>query len=464
MRKRIFPVFLCILLIFGVLPLAGCGAKPMLDPENPVTVSLWHNYGGQMKETMDALVNEFNNTVGSEQGVIVSVTSVSSSSSIVKMLEMAANGEPGAPVLPDVTTLYPVTALFLKEKGLIADLNNYFSDVELSAYIPAFLKEGYIDDALYVFPVAKSTEVLFLNRTLFDRFSAATGVTAESLSTFEGIAKASQSYYIWTDSLTPDVEYDGKAFYMPDSWFNLAQIGMEQLNTSFIKDEQLNLTSDSYTRVFETFYRPSVEGSIAIADSYSSEFMKTGDIVCSTGSTAGVLFYGDSITYPDNTVEQVVFDVLPYPVFQGGEKVALQRGGGMSVFKSDATREYASSVFIKWFTQAKQNERFVSSTGYLPVTQEAFLSVVNAGAKSENTNVSKLLMTASGMLEEYRFYLPPVFNGFDEMDDDYTAGWKSSVLTTREEYKVLLAELSADAAYEAVSESALIEFAKSRRQ
>lgn len=463
MRKRICPVFLCLVLILGVLLLSGCGAKPVLDPENPITVSLWHNYGGQMKETMDTLVNEFNDTIGREQGVIVSVTSVSSSSSIVKMLEMAANGEPGAPVLPDVTTLYPITALFLKEKGLIADLSDYFSDAELSAYIPTFLEEGYIGDALYVFPVAKSTEVLFLNRTLFDRFSAATGITAESLSTFEGIARAAQSYYAWTDSSTPDIKNDGKAFYMPDSWFNLAQIGMEQLKISLVENEHLNLTSDSYKRVFDTLYRPSVEGGIAIADSYSSEFMKTGDIVCSTGSTAGVLFYGDSITYPDNTVEQVTFDVLPYPVFEGGEKVALQRGGGMCVFKSDLTREYAASLFIKWFTSAKQNERFVASTGYLPVTQEAFQSVVSAGAKSENVNVSKLLSTAAGMLEEYRFYLPPVFNGFDEMGEDYTAGWKASVLNAREEYKALLSEQSADAAYEAISGSALSEFAKSRR-
>ncbi|HWS30277.1 MAG TPA: extracellular solute-binding protein [Clostridia bacterium] len=458
MRIRILPVFLCLMLLLGAIPLSGCSAKPVLDPENPVTVSLWHNYGGQMKETMDALINEFNSTVGSEQGVIVSVTSVSSSSSIVKMLEMAASGEPGAPVLPDVTTLYPITALFLKEKGLIADLGDYFSDAELSAYIPAFLEEGYIGGALYVFPVAKSTEVLFLNRTLFDRFSAATGITVESLSTFEGIARAAESYYAWTDSFTPDIKNDGKAFYMPDSWFNIAQISMEQLGLSLVKDERLSLRSDPYKRVFETLYRPSVTGGIAIADSYSSEFMKTGDIVCSTGSTAGVLFYGDSITYPDNTVEQVAFDVLPYPVFKGGERVALQRGGGMCVFKSDATREYAASVFIKWFTSAKQNERFVASTGYLPVTQEAFQSVVSAGAKSGNVNVGKLLSTASGMFEEYRFYLPPVFDGLDEMGEEYTAEWKASVLSARQEYASLLAELSADAAYESASKAALSEF------
>ena len=49
-----------------------------------------------------------------------------------------------------------------------------------------------------------STEILFVNQTLFDRFSAATGISLESLSTFEGIADAALRYYEWTDSLIPD--------------------------------------------------------------------------------------------------------------------------------------------------------------------------------------------------------------------------------------------------------------------
>ena len=144
MRAGRTAAFLISILVLSAFFVPGCKNADILNPETPVTVSLWHNYGGQMKETMDALVREFNDTVGRERGVIVSVTSVSSSASIVKMLEMAANGEPGAPALPDVTTCYPITALFLKERGLIADLKKYFSAAELSDYIPAFLEEGYI--------------------------------------------------------------------------------------------------------------------------------------------------------------------------------------------------------------------------------------------------------------------------------------------------------------------------------
>ncbi len=456
MRRRITAMLLIVFIM--ALSASGCKSASVLDPNNPVTITLWHNYGGQMMETMESLVKEFNETVGKEQGIFVNVTSVSSSSSIVKMLDMAANGDPGAPALPDITTCYPVTALMLKGKGLLTGLNAYFSDAELKGYLPAFLEEGYLDGELYVFPVAKSTEVLFLDRTLFDRFSAATGVSLSSLNTFEGIAAAAEKYRVWTDSLTPGVENDGKAFYMPDSWFNLAQVGMEQLGESLVKDEKFYCSSAAFSRIFETLYLPAVTGGVAVSDSYSSELMKTGDLVCSTGSTAGVLFYGDSITYPDNTTEQVTFDILPYPVFEGGEKAAIQRGGGMCVFKSDEKREYAACAFIKWFTAAEQNGRFVASTGYLPVTDAAFESMVSAGsASAESENVAKLLATASEMLNTYRFYLPPVFDGFDEMGKAFASDLKLSALASREAYFS-----GGGSSVETLTEEALLAFIKNR--
>ena len=59
-----------------------------------------------------------------------------------------------------------------------------FRENELKDFIPEFLKEGEIDGRLLVFPVAKSTEILFVNKTIFDRFSADTGASMEQLTTW----------------------------------------------------------------------------------------------------------------------------------------------------------------------------------------------------------------------------------------------------------------------------------------
>ena len=154
--KRILLVFLIAGSLLSVV--SGCGGPHRKDP---VTLDLWHNYGGTMQETMDELLNTFNATIGKEQGIIVNVTSVNSLSVLQEKLLMIARGDPGAPESPDLVTCYPKVAIALAEKGLLADLDEYFSDEELSMYVPSFIDEGRFNDGFYVFPIAKSTEVLF---------------------------------------------------------------------------------------------------------------------------------------------------------------------------------------------------------------------------------------------------------------------------------------------------------------
>ncbi len=432
MKKRNTLIIIGILSVFLFF---GCN-REKLDPKNPVTITMWHNYGGQMQSVMDELVDEFNSTIGRKKGVIISVTSISASKDIQEKLLMIAAGDPGAPEMPDLVTAYPKTAHILWREGLLAPLDEKFTTKELDAYLPQFIEEGRLaDDRLYVFPIAKSTEVLFVNQTLFDRFSAATGVELESLATFEGIAEAAVKYYQWTDSLTPHKINDGKSFFTADSWFNIAQVGMAQLGGDFIHPDHLNITSEIFKPIWNFSVLPALAGGYAVTDGYSSDLSRTGEIVCSIGSTAGILFYGDSITYPDNTSEKVTYTVLPYPTFKGGTKMALQRGGGMCVKRSSPKKEHAAVLFLKWFTQPEQNMRFVSSTGYLPVTKEAFENNIKREITTAKTqNLKKLLEAAAHMYGEYTFLVPPNYEHFDSLSKEYEIMVKHIMLEGRKRF------------------------------
>jgi len=388
---------------------------------------MWHNYGGDMQQAMDYLIDQFNSTVGKEQGIVIDVTAISSSSELNKSLTMIVNGDPGAPEMPDIFTGYPKLAIQFWEKGLLADLDNYFTADELSAYVEAFVEEGRLSDGgLYVFPIAKSTEVLYVNQTLFDRFAAETGASVDMLSTFEGIAELSGMYYEWSG---------GKQFYAADSWFNFAEVGMAQLGDSIFEGEALSLDGDNFDHIFETVYTPAVEGGIAIYDGYSSDLSKTGDLVCSTGSSAGILFYGDTITYADGTVESVEYSILPYPVFENGTKAALQRGGGLMVAKSDEKKEYAASVFIKWLTASEQNMNFVANTGYLPVTKQAFEQNLSAHMDTvEDPRIKKMLTSVLAMYEDYTFFTAPTYASFDSDSDAFEERFKEVLTEHRGRY------------------------------
>jgi multiple sugar transport system substrate-binding protein len=195
------------------LVFSGCGKQTLLNPKDPVTLNLWHNFGGQMNTAMTDLIDEFNATVGLQQGIIINVTSISGSAALHEKLTMAANGDPGAPELPDITTLNPKTAVILSEKGLLVDLKEQFSDDELSAYVPRFIEEGMLEgESLYIFPISKSTEVLILNNTVFSRFAQETGASLDDLKTFEGLVSTAQRYYDWTNAKTPEIPTTAKRF------------------------------------------------------------------------------------------------------------------------------------------------------------------------------------------------------------------------------------------------------------
>lgn len=456
MKKFIIYTLVCLML------LAGCKNNDRLNAKNPVTINLWHNYGGLMNETMDSLIDEFNDTEGKEKGIIVNVTTLSGSATILEKLKMAVNDEPGAQELPDITTLYPNTALMLAEKGLLADLESQFSNEELSLFINEFVEEGRLPDGkLYVLPTAKSTEVMFVNTTIFNKFIKETNASYESLNTFNGIMETAEKYYKWTDEKTPDIKNDGKTFITYDSLFNMAQTIYKQLGEDFIVNDRLNLSSSAFGNVWNYYFEPAVKGYAAIYDGYGSDLMKTGNVVASIGSTAGVLFYSPDVIYDDNIKEPAEYLILPYPVIEGAKKTAIQRGGGMCIISSNETKEYAAGIFLKWFTSPEQNLKFVSSTGYIPVTKDAFNMTLSEKTVTDE-NVRKLLETAKEMSEKYTFFYTPIVENFDELQGNFNKNMKSYALEYKNEYLDLLNNMDETNAFNTVTDNIYEEFINQR--
>jgi len=92
----------------------------------------------------------------------------------------------------------------------------------------------------------------------------------------------------------------------------------------------------------------------------------------------------------------------------------------MCVKRSTPKKEYAAALFIKWFTQPEQNMRFVYSTGYLPVTKEAFENNMKQEIYTAKTpNLKKLLEAAIRMYREYTFLIPPNYEQYDSLSKTY---------------------------------------------
>lgn len=437
-------ICLIIILVLLISLFSGCGKNEILDPNDPITLTLWHNYGQQMGGVVRELLDEFNTTVGADRGINIQISYIADTREINDRLMMAVNDDPGAPALPDIAVIYPRIGITLAEAGLIADISEQFTEEELAAYVPSFIEEGKMGgDILYILPVAKSTEILYLNKTIFDRFASETGVDISKLETFEGIVEVSELYYNWSD---------GKAFFYPENLFHIAMIGFKQLGDDFIHDGKLNLLSPTYKRIWEAYYPSAVKGGTAVFDNYGNYLMATGEIVCITGSSASITFYPETVTFADNTKEPLELELLPYPIFENGEKVTIQRGGGMCIFKSDSTKEYAAGVFLKWFTDPDQNIRFTQQTGYMPVKESAFEDFrADTTLDVSRENIRKLYTTLNTTHENYSLFIPPVFEGLNEMQREYNQRLMKIAETSRNEFFDLLDILDRNTAYETVS-------------
>ncbi|MCM1099842.1 MAG: extracellular solute-binding protein [Clostridium sp.] len=358
--------------------LSGCSKSQEgpLNPDDPVSLTVWHYYHGAQQNAFDSLVTEFNATVGREKGIYVQGISQGTVSDLENAVKDSLAHKVGSAEMPDIFSSYADTAYEVEQAGALANLSDYMNDEELSVYVDSYVEEGRIaaDNSLRIFPVAKSTETMILNKTGWDEFAGATGASLEDLKSLEGVVATAQAYYEWTDALTPDVPNDGKSFYGRDSMANYFCIGMMQLGNEIFQVEDgevtLNLDKPSIRRLWDCYYVPMVKGYFGAYGSFRSDDVKTGDLLAYTGATTSAMYFPDAVELESGRYE-IDYLVMAAPIFEGGADYAVQQGAGMVVSKSDERHEYAAIEFLKWFTEAENNLAFCGDSGYLPVMKSA---------------------------------------------------------------------------------------------
>ena len=402
MKNRILATLLLSALLFT---LSACGEKSLLNKNDPVSLTFWHVYGEQAGSPMDLLVQEFNRTVGQERGVQVQVTGMSSASQIGGYLKEAQSGGKGVQEMPDLFTCHISDATALGEENLV-DWHDWFTEEELADFVPGFLDDGTAEDGrLLVFPVSKSTQLLMCNGSGFARFSDATGVRYDDLATWEGFYDAAGKFYDWS----------GKPFCALDYPIRAVELcAMEHGSGDFYTENGWYDTDNAvFKESWMQFARSLAQGHVVVSDLYSNTQVMTGDVLCGLGSSAAILYYNDTVTYPDNTQEPMDLHVLPIPKTAGADALMTQAGVGLCAYKTTEQKAEAAALFVRWLTEAERNLDFVAQTGYMPVRSDAFDAISDydnfpaPAAAYEN-----LYAALKTMREDYVPVSEPRFEGY----------------------------------------------------
>lgn len=425
MKRNLVTLFLVVLCI----AVSGCSrpddtppdqAYGHLDPKNPVTVSLWHYYVGENQQALNEAVATFNQTLGIEQGVIVEANPIGSIAELETAVTDSAKGVIGAAPMPQLFSSYPDKAMEIDALGMVAELNGYFSEEEMAAYVSDFLSDGMFDgDRLLVLPIVKSTELMYVNRTSWDAFASAEGLDEAALSTWEGLAQTAAAYMRYTDGATPETTGDGKALMGFDSVANFIIVANEQLGVDVIsaKAGAAILDHSALRRIFDIYCPAYSLGHFDSAGKFRSDDIKAGNMIAYVGSSSSAAYFPTWIE-ADNVQSPIDFMPLPYPTFEGTASIAIQQGAGMCIAKSTPAQQEGAALFLKWFTAPEQNIDFAMTTGYLPVQTAAYssdafqaaLDTLRSGEKTQQ-NVAGVYDIALYQITESSTYAARPFPG-----------------------------------------------------
>ena len=399
MKKLLSLILVGLMFSFSLM---GCSEKPLLDPDNPVTLSMWHVYGEQADSPMQRLIDEFNKTVGEENGIIINVTMMSNASQIGPKLLDAQNDVPGVPNMPDLFFCHNSNAEELGVENLV-HWDDLFSEEELNNYVPEFLEDGMVEDTLVVFPVSKSTHVLYVCATLFERFAKDMNVSYDDLATWDGFFDVAEKYYTYSNG-KPFCALDyplrcielnalskgAENFYTEDGWYDFAN----------------PILKESYLEFAESI----AKGHIVVSDLYSNTMVMTGEVIAGIGSSASILYYNDVIIYPNNTTEPMNLQVFPLPKTKGEDLLVTLAGVGLCSYKTTEQKAAAAAVFARYITEDNRNLEFVASTGYMPVNKGSFEKIQDYDF--ENEAYKNLYTTLSAVNETATAVREPSFSGY----------------------------------------------------
>ena len=418
--KKIVSLLLVAVMLIGIMGvLSGCnqgGSKIAADfvmPEGgfdttkPVTIVFYHQMGAALTAILNTAIEDFNKIY---PNITVEHYNYSDYNGVRDQIktEISVGDQPNmAYCYPDHVALYNVAGAVQTLDTLIKDEKYGFTAEQIADFIPAYYNEGkaFGDGKMYTLPISKSTEVLYYNKTFFEKNGLTVPTTWEEM---EAVCRQIKAI----DPTCIPLGYDSEA-----NWFITMCEQYQSPYTSATGDHFLfnNEQNRAFIKTFRDWYQKGYLTTQTLYGSYTSGlFVSTTDVksYMSIGSSAGATHQRPAAVNGEYPFEVGIATV---PQADANNKKVISQGPSLCIFqKANPQEVIASWLFVKFLTTTVEFQaEFALASGYVPVLKSVSQHPVYAG-ELEKANGGDFItsLAAKVCLEQADFYYTsPAFVG-----------------------------------------------------
>ncbi len=399
--KRTNKILLVLITTVFIMMLASCkSCKPNVvdvndDPTNipedypqrNITINYWHANGQALTAVLEEIAESFTAYYEEKLGVTYKVEqrSLGDYETLRTQLRAALSGE----IQPHAAQTYPDHVALYNQSHKVRALDKYIehpeygiSAEEQEQFIEGFWNEGTIYDAKgtrYAVPFNKSTELMYYNKTLFEKYGWSVPKTWDEVVTIAEAWKATSEYQAIA------AKYPGQVFaFGIDSEANAFITLTQQWDatfTSFTNNkgvfnafganaEDTRKSKEAANFLLTNFKNGNIATSQAFATDYCSDAFKNGQCIMTLGSSAGS-------SYNDGSQATIKFEtgVAAVPQKDINHGQVIQQGTNVSLFKSkDPEEELVAWLWIKYLISYESALKWAIDTSYFPIRKDVLNS------------------------------------------------------------------------------------------
>ena len=383
-----------------------------------VTIKFSHTMGEALRTELDAAIARFNEIY---PNITIEHSQIGGYDDVRDQIkqELTADSQPNiAYCYPDHVALYNLTKKVVPldnfiESTIPDELGGGvlgFTQEQIDNFIDGYYSEGTAFDeagTMYTLPMVKSTEVMYYNKTFFEKNNLKVPTTWAELEEVCAKIKA----------IDPDctpLGYDSEA-----NWFitMCEQYGSNYTSTGEDKFLFNNSTNREFVKMFRGWFDKGYFTTQEIYGSYTSALFTTESCYICIGSSAGA---SHQVPPTVDGQPKFVMGVAPIPQVDPSKPKAISQGPSLCIFDQANKQEVVASwLFVKFLTtDAEFQASFSIASGYIPVIEKEVL-VKEVPTYGEWLESGKPIPTAINvaLAAKDSYFVSPAFNGSSKARD-----------------------------------------------